>query len=265
MPMKRLLFALALSALVAVPWPTLAVVAPPPAAALVAYGCASSTNDKSVTTPAIDSSGSTLLVWALNAYDSGFTPGEFSDSKGNTWTSLTGHATGNYNTIIRYVNSATPTVGSSHTISYGAAVSRYPAACLFAFSGTVTSPFDVENGSSSASASSLATGSVTPGQDNELVFTVYGGDNDSVTPTINGGFTASGFSASSSGLAASVAVAYLVQTTATAANPTWTKNSGTSAITTGIATFKGTAGGGASFIPAIINAPIRGGGAVRSR
>jgi hypothetical protein len=78
-------------------------------------------------------------------------------------------------------------------------------------------------------AGALAPGSLTPSQDNSVVVTMVGSANQDgqVGHTINGGFTlvddvigvsASGFTG--------LGTAYLIQTTAAAANPTWTQTGG---------------------------------------
>jgi hypothetical protein len=52
------------------------------------------------------------------------------------------------------------------------------------------------------------------------------------------------------------ASAYLIETTATARNPTWTATDPGNMAST-IASFKAATGGGSTFPPALLNAPIR--------
>jgi hypothetical protein len=123
-----------------------------------------------LTTSAIDTTGADLLI-AVGCSFSHLGP--FSDSKGNTWHALTSQQSGPPGVgAIAYAWNAT--VGSGHTFSYGLDRSSgdgFNGLAVAAFYGSQTSsdPFDVQNGSSTGSASSLATGSVTPGVNNELL------------------------------------------------------------------------------------------------
>jgi hypothetical protein len=106
------------------------------------------------------------------------------------------------------------------------------------FSGAhATAPFDVQNGATTAGAATLATGSVTPSQDNSLIVAGLGFNVSSAGPTINSSFTRSSWVNFGSGNNYGSAEAYLVQTTAGAVNPTWTKGNTEAAAAT-IAVFK---------------------------
>lgn len=141
------------------------------------------------------------------------------DSKSCSWSSITAHGTpGNVTVNIYYA--VNPTVGTGHTFTL-TGTDLYGAVTVEAFSGVgMSSPFDQQNGNASASASSLATGSITPAANNELIISgeAYFGDNslatvsDSMTITdyMGGGGVTGG------------AMAYKIQTTAAAINPTWT-------------------------------------------
>lgn len=119
-------------------------------------------------TAGMDTTGATLLV-ALTSIVATSAPAVISDSQSNTWTPLTGQSQSGQNTSqLFYVSN--PTVGASHTVT----ITGSSIACsviVFAFSGvTTSSPFDKENGAvGSASATSLATGSITPTTDGQLI------------------------------------------------------------------------------------------------
>lgn len=197
------------------------------------------------TSSAIDTTGATLLVGCMTGYG---IPDSISDSKGNTWTGLTNLSAGGIITRLWYV--ANPTVGSGHTFT-SAGGNLYQAMHTAAFSGVLTvSPFDQENGSGAAAATKQP-GSITPSEDNELIVTGFGLDSPGGgDATINGGFTIAQQTQYTVATAAGCALAYLIQTSAAAANPTWTAPSSTN-LNAVIASFKATpgGGGGSSIVP----------------
>jgi hypothetical protein len=197
---------------------------------LVAQTSVSSTTT-GATTPAVDTTGATLLVCSL-AYDAstGGTPA-ISDSKSNTWVALTlrQHST---QSAQRFYYATNPTVGTGHTVtvSSGATVTK-PAIVVSAFSGMdTTAPFDVESGATSGTVSgSLATGSITPSLANAVVVSALACGNaapGTISPT------------GPVRLAPSTAVSYQQQTTATATNPTWNWSGGNQGAAVAIAAFK---------------------------
>jgi hypothetical protein len=134
---------------------------------------------------------------------------------------------------------ANPTVGTGHTFTNSGAF-NYSSICAAAFSGVkTTSPFDQQNGAG-ASSTTLATGSVTPSENNELVVTHLSFSGAGLPTSINGGFTETNDVEFGSGNNYGSTMAYLVQTTATAANPTWTRTN-SSPMSARIATFKASA------------------------
>ena len=189
------------------------------------------------TTGSIDTTGASFLVLNVSYYDPGTAP-TISDSKSNTWSALTlQSSTGSS----RLYYCASPSVGTGHTFSANGTGS-YPSLQVLAFSGSHGTPFDQQNGATSAGATSLATGSITPSEDNELVIAgLVHGDNTAGAVSIDGGFTAYK-NAFSSGNNMGGGIAYLIQTTATAANPSWSVTTSTQLAAT-IASFKAAAGG----------------------
>ncbi len=192
------------------------------------------------TTGAIDTTGADLIVLVTSWVDP-FTPGTPTDSKGNSYTGLTTRTNTNDNAVRIWYKQA-PIVGSGHTFTANGN-GTYQTLCAMAFSGSVSTPFDVENGGpSSGTVTSLATGSITPTQDNELVIAAVSYD-DTTSLSIGGSFTIADQGAFVLNNAVGGALAYLIQTTAAAANPTWSWTNSQKA-SAAIASFKAAAVGG---------------------
>jgi hypothetical protein len=129
-------------------------------------------------------------------------------------------------------------VGTGHTFTSGGS---FCAACFAAFSGVQTSsPFDVENGANSQN-SAASTGSVSPNQASSLIIAGIGVASGA-TYSINASFSITNSVAGVGGVNYGAAMAYLVQTSASAVNPAWTFAGGQSAAVE-IAVFKAVAGG----------------------
>jgi len=204
-----------------------------------------SSNGSAITTSAIDTTGMTLLVMSVSYYQPNG-PGTVSDSKGNTWVAAgTAGNTGEAGTALFYVKN--PTVGTGHTFTAGTGVTTFPGLFVAAFSGTdTTANRDQENSAATQGVTTLQPGSVTPTVDNELVVTSLGTPNDTTSITIGSGFTMSD-SASHGGNNMGGGLAYIIQTTAQAVNPTWTVNTAMS-LAAAIDTFKPAAGGAAAAV-----------------
>ena len=196
----------------------------------------------SVTTTGVDTSGANLIVLLVSSYHAGGAV-TVSDSKSNTWTALTQR---NSTTDIRarLYYCASPTVGASHTFTASGS-GIYPSLGAIAFSGAAASPFDLESGGAAESGTTSQPGSITPGENNCVL--VSGVGNGGTGMSINSGFTASSvdfsFGAHNGG-----GIAYKIQTTAGAENPTWSWTT-SSANATAMASFKAeaAAGGGNSY------------------
>jgi hypothetical protein len=215
---------------------------------------ASSPDTNTFTSTSIDTGGANLLVLGISGYGpSGF--GTVSDSKSNTWHQLTpqGSTSNNCNCAIYYatVEDGSFSVGTGHQFTYTGSL-MFGNITLIAVSGAkTTSVFDQENGAVfDTSGPAEQPGSVTPSEDNELVVTVVSGNSFTSSVTIDGGFTISDQVNNGLGAHRAAAMAYLVQTTAAAANPTWTNVENSDTLV--IATFKAGAGGGASFVPKVM-------------
>lgn len=189
----------------------------------------------------IDTSGASLLFLVTN-YQPGVPP-TVSDSKGNTWIGLTAQeATGSGSTRIYHADN--PTVGSSHTFS-SLATGSFASLAVLALSGAATtSPFDQQAGTvSGLGGTSANCGGLTPGFDGEIVVVSLSAFNATTAPTINGGFTIADQLPLNGGVSYDIQFAYLIQTTAAAANPTWSWTT-TSGFSMAMASAKAAAGGG---------------------
>jgi hypothetical protein len=172
------------------------------------------------TSVSINTTGATLIVIAVSQEDD-VTFIAPTDNKGNTYTGLTlrqaGAGPGRNNAGARLWYRAAPTVGAGHTFT---STASYSACAVMAFSGTATvSPFDVENGGTSNS-SPVGPGSITPTSNNAVVVT--GLSFADASATIDAGFTITNTVPFGSANNYANAGAYLIQTTAAAANPGWT-------------------------------------------
>jgi len=203
---------------------------------VISTAIARSTNSTSVTSGSIDTTGANLIVVAVNTYS--VTTPTFTDSAGNTWTSLTSQGSGQARSQIFYCFD--PTTSSTHTFSISGGT-IYPAVAVIALSGAAA--FDQENGASGSGSGSVAPGSMTPTEDDEIVVSTFSDSNvaGSVTATPSGFTTLGALNATS--LSEGIDLAYQIQTAAAARNPTWTFGSGqTSWAATG-ATFTAAGGG----------------------
>lgn len=188
------------------------------------------------TTGSIDTSGANLLVIALSWYHSGTEP-TVSDSKSNTWSGLLKSNTAFTASKIYYCQGGT--VGSGHTFT-ASGTGSYSSMCVLAFSGAAVTPFDQQNGATATADVTLATGSITPTENDEVVIAALSHENNSSgAVSIDGGFTAYK-QAYSAGAGEGCGIAYLIQTTATAANPTWNITN-SSHLSARIASFKAAA------------------------
>lgn len=168
------------------------------------------------TTPGVTTTGATLLIVGESCSTTCLAP---TDSLSNKWVALTQQTIGAVRESIWY--STNPVVGSAQTFTGSSPTFGI---CVTAFSGVLTSlsALDVQNGATTASTTSLQPGSITPSQNNELVVSYLGGGVSTNSPLINSGMTITNsmnFVASASYMQA---MAYIVQTTASAINPIWT-------------------------------------------
>lgn len=216
--------------------------------ALVAHtGFASGTSGG--TTSAINTTGADFIVANVTSAAIGTISfsdilAAFSDSLGNTWTSnITGGAPGGSGNILIYA--LAPTVGSSQTFTCSL-TNLFGVFQVAAFSN-VTSADQNDIGFGSGGTAGTIGSAITPANSNSLVISSCS-VNDTSVPTIDSGFTITDQAATLGGNYVGGGLGYLVQTAASAVDPTWswTGSSGWSVIL-------------ADFNPSITASPVRAG------
>lgn len=192
-----------------------------------------------VTAGTFDTTGANLIVLVIADYVGFGASPTPTDNQSNTWTGLTAQ-TGAGSTHCRIWYVYNPTTSATHTFtSPDTGQARFPVILMAAFSGAVASPADQQNGNTDTG-TSLATGSITPSENEELIisgiaFNATGG------ATVNESMTETNDQAYNAGVNMAGVMAYKIQTTATAINPTWTISSSEGAAV--VASFKDTATG----------------------
>lgn len=192
------------------------------------------------TSAALASTGD--ILWLAVSTDSGVTlvAGDISDSNSNTWVLVGTTPNGGFTRIHLFVAKNAVT-GSGHTFTVTKA-SCYAAMCVFSASNSdTTSPTDQTN-AAGTTGTSIASGSVTPSVDDEIVISCLADDNGGAI-TDPSGFTHLDTQAHIGSTSYGCSMAYKIQTTAGAENPSWTVASSTG-ITTAVGTFKSAGGGG---------------------
>jgi hypothetical protein len=200
---------------------------------LVNHSTAFSTSTNA-TTPGVSTVGANLIILGVSQGNSSGL--NVSDSNGNTWSPLSSQGGQPYCQLFYCYN---PVVSGSHTFSTTGA----DRASIFmaAFSYAVLSPFDQQNTNLTASGTTVQTGSITPGQNNELIVALCGFGIQTTAiaySSIDQSFILT--DSQSSGANAGPwggAMAYLFQGALAAVNPTFTISQ-TSRIPASIASFK---------------------------
>lgn len=222
--------------------------------ALIANVAAKSANSNGFTTAGINTTGANLLV--ATVADANTLDSTVSDSNGNTWVKLTNRQIIQRCVLFYCINPGA--VGAGHTFTL-VGTATFGSLYVQAWSGVdIAAGFDKENGASAAGAASIATGSVTPANNDSLLVAGLNSDTTN-TISINGGFTISDQLTTNGGVAVGGAMAYLVQTTAAAANPTWSWT-GANNPNAAIAVFKAGAGGGGGARARLVGGKLVGGG-----
>lgn len=206
------------------------------------------------TTPVVNTTGATLIVLAADFYVLGGA-GTVSDSNSNTWIALTQFDGAGTSATLFYCAPCTVGAGQTFTIS---GATNYPVLSVQAFSGTTTTgTFDGNQNGATGSLTTLQTGSVTPSEANALIVSSAAWISVS-SATINSSFTRDDYNDYHSGADGSNvggAMAWLVQTAATAVNPTWTL-AATTTTTVNIAAFKPAGSSPSGPPPAIFGSPV---------
>lgn len=188
-------------------------------------------------TGSIDTTGANLLVATFADTFAEGSPPALTDSKSNTWVS--GIRSGPFGQCTSVYYAWNPIVGTGHTFTL-TGTDMFGSLQVEAFSGsdTTANPLDDTSADLAFGSTTVSPGSVLPTTDGQLVVTHITYDVQGSVPTINGGFVTPGYGDLGSGGAyLGSATSYLIQTTAAAANPTWTTPGNNNLYCT-IATFK---------------------------
>lgn len=208
---------------------------------------AGSSNGVTVTSGAIDTTTAKLIALCLTGTSD--SSGGPNDSQSNTWTALTAESVGGGEYTIWYY-CINPTTNAAHTFSWTPATGTRPCIAVLAFPHDGTPAFDQENAGGNNFGSTVQPGSVTPSE-NDCVIVQGVSFNVNGTFTINSSYVHAGdgtdYISNDGTNRLGIAVAYIIQTTAGATNPTWTHSPGGSSLAAVGAVFK--ADGGASFVP----------------
>jgi len=192
---------------------------------------AASSNTTDVTSGTIDTTSATLLVVGVTNYSVLPATADLTDNGSggnNTWTPLTQqHETtvGIYTRLFWCVPTKT---GAAHSIKYSNASATYPCIYFVAFTGAAASPYDTESGNQSGALANNATiapsASITPAATDNVFVVVLGNNygNSGSAITVDAGFSTNQVTSSSSTNSIAHEASYLIQTTATAKQPTWT-------------------------------------------
>lgn len=175
-------------------------------------------NSSTFTTSAIDTTGATAIV--VNVSCAGIF--QLTDSKGNVWSATGSYAASPLWNVLFYA--ANPVVGTGHTFTIA---SPFCSAEVAAFSGvTGVLPMD-KYLTGTGTGTSAQPGSITPTNANSVVVAGIGTPSSGTIAisAIDSGFTITDTVNAGAGVTEGGGLAYLVQTSATAENPTWTLTS----------------------------------------
>lgn len=197
-----------------------------------------SLDNNGFTTPSLNTTGATWL--AAEIVNTNAAGCSISDSKSNTWTQWGTQTAGPVITIYRV---DTPTVGSGHTFTV-TCTGEAPTIAVQAWSGTTGSPpADQFLGGNVHPGGTLQVGSITPSTATNVVMSAIG-HFITGTQTIDSGFTILDQVGTVGGTSYGLAFAYKSQTSATAANPTWTLTSSNNIVGANFNIKTAAAGGG---------------------
>lgn len=214
--------------------------------ALVTHAIGQSANGNDVTSGTFDSSGGNLIVVYVASID---TSGSLTvqDNKSNSYSACGGQTTGPDNTAGQLFYSTPGTVGSGHTVNTATSTGSVPSIAVLVFSGaTTSSPCDQTAGAFSTGTQTLAVGPITPSANNAVIVSglTYDAANSA---SVDSGMTISDQAQIIGGQAFGIALAYLVQTSASMITVTWDSGAGFTAKSERLADFKAsvaTGGGG---------------------
>lgn len=187
-----------------------------------------STGGGSVTTNAVDmtgSGGADFFVMVTSSYNAGNAMSG-ADSGLNTWAPLTRYNDGVLLFTQLFYTTNYPATNSASQTFTGACsgTGSFPSAAVIGFKGVhATTPFDAgkDSGGATIAGTTVQPGSLTPSVDNALVIAGLS-FSASESPSIDSGYSTPITTNYQAGNHFGVSAAYLIETTATPTNPTWT-------------------------------------------
>ena len=124
--------------------------------------------------------------------------------------------------LVRIYYCVNPSVGTGHTFTISSS-NIYAVFAVIGFSTAADAAVDVSSGYSQGSASTINPGSITPSGDGRALISFVATQRpNGTTYSIDGGFTETAENSPADGAYYGGEIAYLIQTTAAAANPTIT-------------------------------------------
>lgn len=220
---------------------------------LIAHTGKGSHDGDNTTCDPIDTSGADLIVitcgYQRNVLNADPT---ISDNKGNTYTPLPAGHVGD-NKGIRVFYKFNPTVGTNHIVSAAAVLyANFAVVHVLAFSGAHSSPFDQQAGDGAASGTSVSptgvSGPLTPSQHRCLLITSIADSFTNARSFDDGNFSVLDQIANAPGTHFGGAVAYSIQPTAVAVDPTWSSSPDSGSLVASISIFLADQGGAADVI-----------------
>lgn len=210
----------------------------------IAFVASSSTKTTSTNvTAALNSTGANLLIATVATYTVAAT-GTLTDNASNTWhlASRNNGTTGNGQRMEVFYAWGTISTSATHTCSY--TTGGFPSVNFYAFSGALsaTDPLDVIT-TATGTITSMAAGSVTPSQTNEMCF-VGANLNQGTTPdaSVNSGYTGTISVPYNAGVNFCQVTSYIIQTSIITENPTITFPTATTLASSVHGCFKSLAG-----------------------
>lgn len=197
------------------------------------------------TTSGLDTSAGDLIIASVGGYSLCSAISGFSDSNSNTWETITQENDSAICSTGYYCH--TPCVtGSGHTFTL-TSTSGFESISILVFSGAASGdPWNTQSSAAPITSATFQAGSITPASNNSLVVTGIGfEDNTSGAVSINGGFSTPVVEPQQAGTNEGSAISYLIQGSATAANPTWDITNSTP-VAGWIVAFDAASGGAAS-------------------
>ncbi len=202
--------------------------------------------DATITTPAVNTTGATLLVVSTQGFA---TTSALSDNMGNTWHTLPayGVASGSGFTQIWYAYN--PITSSTQTFTAAGGGGQYPSIDVTAWSGTATSSSVLESydGNTNTGGDTIQPGARGALNVGDLIVTTYTGDASHNSFLVDSGFTISN-TESNANTSMDGVMAYLLATSTSTVDPTWTASGGTK-NSSALAVFKIAGGAGTDTTP----------------